>query len=243
MDRASVLKTGRKLDEDLWVFERPLGILGWRLGTRMTVVRLADGSLFLHSPVELDADTRADLDALGPVRFVVAPNRLHHFYVAPYHEAYPEAELWAAPELSEKKPEIPFDHVLGATPPEGWAADIDQLRVEGIPHVNEVVFLQRKTRTLLLTDLAMNFGDATNGMTRLWLRLMGLHRGFATSRLMRSLVRDRVALRASFDQILSWDFERVTVTHGVVLQRSGKRVLRRAWSWAGEGEGAPGELR
>jgi hypothetical protein len=239
MDAASTLKTGRELDDDLWVFERPLVILGLRIGTRMTVVRLRDGSLFLHSPVELDADTRADLDRLGPVRFVVAPNRLHHLFVAPYREAFPEAQLWAAPGLREKKPAIAFDHVLGDAPPGGWAADIDQLLVEGIPHVNEVVFLHRKTRTLLLTDLAMNFGDATNGMTRLWLRLMGLHRGFATSHLMRRLVRDRAALRASFAQILSWDFERVTVTHGVVLQRSGKRVLRAAWSWAGEGEDAP----
>jgi len=235
------LKTGRELDEDLWVFERPLGILGWRIGTRMTVVRLADGSLFLHSPVELDADTRGDLDALGPVRFVVAPNRLHHFYVAPYRQAFPQAALWAAPGLREKKPDIPFDHVLGTTPPDGWAADIDQLLVEGIPHVNEVVFLHRKSRTLLLTDLAMNFGDVTTGMTKLWLRLMGLHRGFATSRLMRRLVRDRAALRASFERILAWDFERVTVTHGVVLQRSGKRVLRAAWGWVGDGEDRDGE--
>lgn len=225
------LKTCRELDKDLWVFDRPLGILGWRLGTRMTVVRLGDGSLFLHSPVELDADTRADLDELGPVRFVVAPNRLHHFYVAPYREVFPQAELWAAPGLPEKKPSIPFDHVLGAEPPDGWSADVDQVLVSGIPHVNEVVFLHRKTRTLLLTDLAMNFVEAGSSLTKLVLRLMGLHRGFATSRLMRSLVRDRAALRSSFDRILTWDFERVTVTHGVVLQRSGKRVLREAWSW------------
>ena len=226
------LATGRQLDEGLWAFERPLSTFGFQIGTRMTVVRLADGSLFLHSPVTLDAATRADLDALGPVRFVVAPNRVHHFYVAAYREAYPEAELWAAPGLAEKKASIPFDHVLGDAPADGWSAELDQALVAGIPHLNEVVFLHRRTRTLLLTDLAMNFVEGQTRLTRLWLRLMGVHRGFATSRLVRSLVRDRSALHASFQRVLAWDFERVSVTHGVVLQRSGKRVLRGAWEFA-----------
>ena len=63
----------RELDEGLWVEDRPLRLLGIEVGARMTVVRLEDGGLFLHSPVALDADLRSDLDALGPVRCVVAP--------------------------------------------------------------------------------------------------------------------------------------------------------------------------
>ena len=48
---------------------------------------------------------------------------------------------------------------------------------------------------------------------------------------MKTLTRDREAARASRDRILTWDVERVTVTHGVVLQRSGNRMLRQALSW------------
>ena len=87
------------------------------------------------------------------------------------------------------------------------------------------------SRTLLLTDLAMNFGDAATGITSLWLRLMGIRGRFGVSRLIRRAVRDRAAARESLDAILAWDFERVIVTHGVVLQRQGKRLLREAFEW------------
>lgn len=233
------LKTGRELDSELWAFERPLSIGGVQVGTRMTVLRLEDGALFLHSPVSLDAETRADLDALGRVRFVVAPNKLHHFFVAPYRDAYPDAELWGAPGLAQKRPRIPFHRELEGAAPASWAGELEQLFFAGIPYVNEVVFLHRASRTLLLTDLCMNFAPGGPLLTRLWTRVMGL-RGFGVSRLMRALVRDRAAAHRSLERLLSWDFERVTLTHGMVLQRSGKRLLREAWSWL---DAAPPQTR
>jgi hypothetical protein len=226
-----MLRTGRELDAGLWVFERPFSVLGLRVGTRMTALRLADGSLFLHSPVALDAETRSDLDGLGRVRFVVAPNKIHHLFVAAYRDAYPDAELWAAPGLREKRARLPFDRVLDDAAPGAWRDEVEQLCVAGIPYLNEVVFLQRATRTLLLTDLGMNFAPGGTLPTQLWVWAMGLRGRFGVSRLVRSLVRDRAALRASLERVLRWDFERVTVTHGMVLQRGGRRQLRQAFSW------------
>ena len=82
----------------------------------MTVIRLADGSLFVHSPIELTDTLRGEIDALGPVRHVVAPNSFHHLYVAPYRDAYPAARLYAAPGLVARRPKIPFDETLGDEP-------------------------------------------------------------------------------------------------------------------------------
>ncbi|MDJ0849564.1 MAG: DUF4336 domain-containing protein [Myxococcota bacterium] len=226
-----MLKSGRELEEGLWVFDRPLSVLGIEIGARMTAVRLTDGGLWLHSPVKLDAETRSDLETLGPVRFVVAPNKVHHLFVAPYAEAFPDAELWAAPGLPEKKKQLRFDHVLGDDPPDAWAGEIDQLLFAGVPTMNECVFLHRRTRTLIVADLAMNFTGGESLMTRLSLRLMGLHQGFGTSRMVKRLVRDREAARTSLEQLLAWDFDRVIVTHGIVLQRSGRRLMRETWSW------------
>ncbi len=226
-----MLKTGRELDEGLWVFDRPLRVVGVSIGTRMSVIRLDDGGLWLHSPVALDAETRADLASLGEVRFVVAPNKVHHFFVAPYRDAYPEAELWAAPGLPEKKKALPFDHVLGNAPPDAWADEIDQLLFAGAPTINECLFLHRRTRTLLVTDLAMNFAAGEPLLTRFFLRVMGLHRGFAASRMVKRLVRDREAARGSLEQLLAWDFDRVIVTHGIVLPQSGRRLMRETWGW------------
>ena len=103
--------------------ECPLRFFGAEIGTRMTVVWLSDGGLFVHSPVQLDLPGRRALDALGPVRAVVAPNRLHHLFVGGWREAYPDARLYAAPGLPEKRSDLSFDAVLGDEPPAAWAAE------------------------------------------------------------------------------------------------------------------------
>ncbi|HEX5067892.1 MAG TPA: DUF4336 domain-containing protein, partial [Myxococcota bacterium] len=89
----------RQLAPDLWVADRPQSFYGLVVGTRMTVIRLDDGSLLLHSAVKLDPELRKELDALGPVRYVVAPNRVHHLYAGKVRDAYPDARLWIGPGL------------------------------------------------------------------------------------------------------------------------------------------------
>src|SRR5438105_1562048 len=99
----------RQLATDLWVTERPQRAFGIEMGTRMTVVRLGDGTLWVHSPVALERATRRALDALAPVRHVVAPNRFHHLYAGQYAVVYLDARLYAAPGLREKRPDLPID--------------------------------------------------------------------------------------------------------------------------------------
>ena len=78
----------------------------------MTVIRLADGSLMLHSPVQCNDETRALVEELGPVRYVVSPNKLHHFFLGRWAEACPGAEIWAPPGLRRKRrPEGPHCRV------------------------------------------------------------------------------------------------------------------------------------
>ena len=223
----------RQLDEDLWTLDRPLRVFGLEIGARMTVIRLANGELFLHSPVDLDAATRAALGDLGPVRHIAAPNKVHHLYFAAAAAAFPEAVRWAAPGLAEKRPDLTFDEVLGDTAPAAWADELDQVRLRGAPHVEEIVFHHRASRTLIATDLAFNIRESGSRITRLFLRANGVLGRFGPSRMFRSFIRDRAAARASLDRILEWDFDRVVVSHGVVLQSRGRRVLRDAYQWMG----------
>jgi hypothetical protein len=196
----------------------------------MTVVRLSDGRLFLHSPVPLEEELAREIDAVGPVGFLVAPNKVHHLWLGPWAAAHPDATVYGAPGLREKRRDLVFHRELGDAPPPDWEDDLDQAWVAGAPYLNEVVFLHRASETLLLTDLAMNFVELPPGRgTRLWLRAMGLSGGLRSSRLVRSLVRDRAAARASLERILAWRFERVIVSHGQVLERGGPAALRAAW--------------
>lgn len=219
-----------QLAEDVFVAAGPERVAGLRIGTRMTVIRLADGRLLLHSPIPRDAALLGEIHALGPVAFLVAPNKVHHLWLGPWASAHPDATVYGAPGLRDKRRDLVFHRELGDAPPPDWADDLDQAFVAGAPYVNEVAFLHRGSASLLLTDFAMNFPELPAGAgTRLWLRAMGLAGGLRCSRLVRSLVRDRTAVRACLERILAWPFERVIVTHGQVLERDGPAALREAW--------------
>jgi len=217
--------------DDLWVVDRPFKVIGVWLGTRMTVVRLPDGRLLLHSTVKLDDELRAEIDALGPVAFIVAPNKVHHLFVGDYVAAYPDAQLFGAPGLAKKRKDLPFAGELSPEPQPEWRDVLEQNLLEGAPLMNEVDFLHKPSRTLLVTDLAFNISASPHWWTRRYLRMMGAWGGFGQSKMVHWSVRDRAAARASVDRILAWDFDRVIVTHGDVLDSGGKAELDRVCGW------------
>jgi hypothetical protein len=219
------------LAEHLWIVDRPQRFYGLEVGCRMTVMRLEDGSLLLHSPVALDAELRRALDALGAVRYAVAPNRFHHLYAGDVVRAYPDARLWVGPGVERKRPDLTIAGVLTDEAPEEWKGQVDQLCFRGRPFENEVVFLHRASRTLLLCDLAFNFGPTAAAVTRILLTLIGGYGGFRTTRLDPLLIRDRPAARHSLEQMLAWDFDRIIVAHGDVLEGGGRDRLRAAYQW------------
>jgi hypothetical protein len=197
----------------------------------MTVMRLADRSLLLHSPVALGTRLRTELDALGPVRYAVAPNRVHHLYAGGVAAAYPEARLWVGPGVERKRPDLVHVAVLGDEAPAEWRGQVHQVFFRGRPYENEVVFFHVASRTLILCDLAFNFGPGAALPTRWLMRLMRSYGRFGPSTLDPWLIKDRAAARASLERILAWDFDRVIVAHGDVLEHGGHAALSRGYRW------------
>lgn len=204
----------------------PKFIRRFEFSTRMTVVRLSDGGLFLHSPIRLDSGLRAELDGRGEVRTIVAPNKAHHLFAADCREAYPNARLYAAPGLPEKRKDLRFDGLLADEPRLEWRNDLEQRIIRGMPMLNEVAFFHPSTRTLILTDLVFNVPKGRTWGVPLVFHLMGAGGKFGPHRLMRWMIRDQQATRLSLGQILRWDFDRVIVAHGDVLESGGRQKLR-----------------
>lgn len=221
----------RQLGKDLWVAERPQRFWGLEVGARMTVMRLADGSLLLHSAFALDEPLRRELDALGPVRFVVAPNRFHHLHAGEVAQVYPESRLWVAPTLLDKRPDLRPVAVLDDVAPDEWKKDVSQLFFRGRPMENEVVFFHHASRTLVMCDLAMNFGPSAPVVTRAVMTVMGGYGHFRPTRLDPWLIKDRPAARRCMEQILDWDFDRIVIAHGDVLETGGRETLRDGYRW------------
>ncbi len=144
--------------QDLWILEGPtISVAGFDYPTRMAVIRLTGGALFIWSPVAFTEDLRAPLAAMGEVAVIVAPNSLHHLSLIAWQSAFPQARLYAAPGLRTRRADIAFDADLAPTPEPPWAGQIDQVIVGGNLITTEVVFFHRASGTVLFTDLLQHF--------------------------------------------------------------------------------------
>jgi hypothetical protein len=220
---------------DLWIVDGPVvRFLGMPYPTRMTIVRLRDGALWICSPIVLTAPLRSALDALGAVAYLVAPNKLHHLFLGDWTRAYPGAALWAAPGLARRRSDLAFAGTLGDRPEPGWAADLDQVLFHSLA-MDEVVFFHRASRTVVVTDLVQRFDPATvRGWRGLVMRADGLvGEGGSTPREWRLTFVDRRRARAGRRRVLAWNPERVVVAHGTCVATAGRAVLARALRWMG----------
>ena len=214
--------------DELWVVGAELRVGGMPLEIRMTVVRRPSGGLILHSPIEIDDSLADELAALGPVSDLVAPNRLHHTFVFGAERRYPDATTWAAPGLPDKRRDLLFDAVLGDDTPPGLADTLETLLFAGAPIASEVVCFHPRSRTLIVTDLVFNIQRTGSRLSAAYLRASGAWQQVAQTPLVRALVRDRPAARHSLERMFAWDFDRLIMAHGDIVERDAKRQLARA---------------
>ena len=222
----------REIANGFWEINMPEHrVLGMAVGRRMTIARLADNSLLLHSPIKPTADLVAAVNRLGPVSCIIGANTFHDAFLVDAQQTWPASRLHGAPGLAEANGKLRVHEVLGASPSPLWSNVLDQHLIQGMPKVNEVVFLHRQSRTLIIADLAFHLVDTPGTLGRLLVKAYGMHNRFGPSPLFKSMIRDRAALRASLEQVLSWDFDRVLVGHGAPLETGGKTALRQAYGF------------
>jgi hypothetical protein len=182
------------------------------------VIRLPNGDLVLHSPIPATDALANAVTAVGPVKHLIAPNLLHHLSVAAWHQRFPDAQLHAAPGLAKKRPDLRISAELGVSGSPPWAGVLDQQLLRGMPKLAESVFFHRPSRSLLVTDLLFNIVRPANLFTKVVLTMTGTRGRLAMSRVNRLYTKDRAALRASLEVMLAWDFTRIVVAHGDIVE-------------------------
>jgi hypothetical protein len=214
--------------QDIWHLPYHFTALGIRISSRMTVVRLGGGKLWLHSPVPISPQVRVQLEALGEVAYIVAPNKAHHLFAGDCKAAFPQAMLFGAPGLNRKRPDLRDMHKLGAAPEPYWEGELGQLIVEGIPLLNETAWFHQRSRTLILTDLCQWWKGEMPVSSRLYATLTGVRTQLAVPYTIRLLVKDRPALARSIHTMLEWDFERVIVAHNAIVDSKAREAVKGA---------------
>ncbi len=214
----------RALTPDIHVAEARQGFLGLEVGARMTVMRLGD-DLLVHSPIALPPES---VTHLGRIRWVVAPNRLHHLYAGPWSDGQ-GVELCGVRGLPEKRADLRFDRVLEDLD-EPFGPDVLAFPMHSFPFANEVVLLHRPSRTLVVTDLCFHLTPEAPWMTRAAFWCLGGYPGCKVTHLERFGMKRRLA-RRELTELLDLDFDRLLMSHGAVIETGGKEALAGAFDW------------
>lgn len=216
------------IDDNLWHAVHAFTVNGFPISTRMTVVRLPGQRLLVHSPIPLTDGLRRQLDALGSVAFVVAPNKMHHLFLAPFAAAFPHATVYGPTGLRNKRPDLGVITELPAEDLPEWLPDLEHFAFGGIPAGSESLWFHRPSATLLVTDLLQWMHGDLAWQTKAYAAVTGVRHHLAVPRTVRALVRDRVAAARSAERVLRWPFARVVVAHNAIIDTDAHAQVARA---------------
>ncbi len=227
----------------IWVADGPvIGFrwLGttWPFTTRMTIVRLEGGGLWVHSPIEPGPELASAVDRLGPVRHLVAPNRLHYWWLPAWQRRYPGALGWASPDNQTRalRHGARLDERLGDASPLAWRGQIEQALAPGW-FMTEAVFFHTLSRTLILTDLIENFEARRirSPLLRFLCRVAGAldPDGKAPIDLRMTFLGRGREVQAAVRRMIGWRPERIVIAHGRWYRENAIEELKRAFRWVG----------
>ena len=222
--------------KNVWVIDGPaVRDMGFMFTTRMTVVKLADGSVWVESPVFVPFETLTRITQWGQVRYLVAATPRHVWRLASGPTLFPEAQLWVArtTPFTLKKGHLPFTGILGDEPPQGWASDLDQLAFKGSPLIEEVLFFYKASHIVILDHpIQIHPIEKGRAFRNALLKLEGVaspHGGVGLD--IKLLFTNRKLARQSLEKLLSWDFDKLIIAHGVCIEKDAKPFVERAFRW------------
>ena len=217
----------------VWCTQQAVKFGPTAITTRATFVKLGDGTLWVHSPVRPTTELADFLAELGQVRYVVAPNTYHHLFFKDFLTAFPGAQGFVAPGLAGKHSNLGGCRELDPGCPSIWP-ELQGIFVDGIPAINETVWLHPATGTLIVSDLLFCFGPDNGVLARLFARMLGVYGRLGMSRTMRLLVKDKVAFSAFVRSLLKADITRVVTCHDQIIDQGVSEQLTAAFQWLQE---------
>lgn len=224
-----------KLAHEIWIFDgSSVKFLGLPFSTRMTVVRLSSSELWIHSPIKLSKAIIDQIGSLGNVKYLIAPNHLHHLFLHEWIATYPSAEVYGTNEVIKKRKDLSFNGSLNQPQSWDWESAIDQELFSGSPLMEECVFFHKTSSTLIVTDLIENFsGNDFNCWQRVLAKSAGIlaPNGKMPLDWRLSFILGKLDARRHLDRILSWKPQILVMSHGEIVRKNAGKFLERAFKW------------
>jgi Domain of unknown function (DUF4336) len=233
---SSPIDSIQQFGENIWIVDGPkvrdMGIL---FTTRMVIIKLQDGSLWIDSPVPVSFETLLQISNLGSIRYLIAATQRHVWRLESWHNLFPQAQLWVTETtpFTLKKGILSYTGILRDTPEQGWVNDLDQLLFMGSPFLKEVLFFHTSSHTLILDDLIqIHVLEKNQPFSNALLKLEGVTSpagGVALD--IRLAFTNRKLARLSLQKILSWDFDKLIIGHGNCIEKDAKEYVAKSFSW------------
>ncbi len=219
------------LAENLWLLAYPLKMLGADLRCNVTLIRLRSGKMIIHSTAPFSPEDVSAIRALGEPGWLLDGILRHDTFAKEGRAAFPGIPYLAPEGFSEV---VGFSTTTIVPAPVEWDGELLALEIQGAPAARDTALFHVLSRTLILTELVFNFGSDEPIWTELILRAaVGGEHHPGMSRPVKAGVKDEAAFQSSLATILGWDFDRVIVGHGDVIDHDGKVKLRTAIAAAG----------
>ena len=222
------------IKDQVWILEYPVRFAGMNLFGRTTIIKLDNGDLIIHDPCEINDVVKNEIDAIGDVKYIIAPGSYHHLFVTDFQQKYPNAETFICPGLEQKRPDIRFEWILGDKPDHRWGGVLDQVLVHGTKYIWEVAFFHRPSKTLILVDLLENIGDdfqhPTSLLLRFWWKVVfRMWNNPKAAPEYQMGWGNKGVVKKGLNKILGWKAERVILAHGELIEDRVNEILGEAW--------------
>ncbi len=222
----------QQIAPDLWLIGYPLKTLGADLRRNVSIIRLLSGKLVIHSTAPFSPEDVAGINQLGEPGWLIDTLLRHDTFAKEGRAAFPDIPYLAPADFSQ---DLDFKTEPLLPPPAEWTGELDVLEIAGAPEFGEHVVLHRASRTLIVADLVINFGPGQGIWSEILLNVASVHGEHApgVTKPFKKAITDEEAFKASVGQLLAWDFDRIIVGHGEVLETGAREKLRAALHEAG----------
>lgn len=229
------IKKLHQVDENIWIHNgSTVSWYGMPYTTRMTLVRLRNREIWVHSPGEICEELVCEIQELGDVTYLISPNKIHHLFIQDWIKLFPNAKAYSSPGLEEKRKDIIFSSTLADAAETEWENEIEQLIFKGSKVIEEVVFFHKTSRTLILTDLIENFHpNHFKGFRKILAKITGIisPNGKTPLDWRMPFIFNKTKAKASLQVMIGWNPKRIIISHGECIENDALTFLKRSFNW------------
>ncbi|KAJ6469501.1 hypothetical protein C8R45DRAFT_433048 [Mycena sanguinolenta] len=230
----------RQVTPEITTFSKPFkrfGILPF--GGRSTAIRLSTGDVWVLASTPLTPDTKSAIDNLGPVKWIMGGDAVHHMFLSQFKEEYPEAKVIGVEALVEKKKAegLVLDGAYGKDAPDtkyGFEDEIYACYFSGFAN-KDVAWFHASSKTLIVADLLFNLPaneQYSKSKSSSRVPIFGkldpwgsIHKRFVWGQ-----GTDKAAMARDAKTVLGWEPIRIIMCHGDVIEKDGTKAWASAYS-------------